>query len=78
METKQYHGFLRHILLENVLCILAAYTSYQKSKIKGSFFNDTGYPQVGRADKDSYPHNGRADKDSYLHDRHNQYIMLSL
>ena len=50
---------------------------------------DTGYPQDGRADKDSYPHDrradkdsyphdGRADKDSYPHDRHNQYIMLRL
>ena len=31
------------------------------------FFEDTGYPHHGRADKDSYPHEGRADKDSYLH-----------
>ena len=41
-QIKQYHGFLRCILLENELCILAAYPSYQKSKIKGSFFNSPG------------------------------------
>ena len=46
METKQYHGFLRRILLENVLCILAAYHCYQKSKIKGSFFNSPGQRAV--------------------------------
>ena len=42
--------------------------------LTGDIF-DTGYPNDGRADKDSYPHDGRADKDSYPHDRHNQYII---
>ena len=33
------------------------------------FYEDTGYPHDGRADKDSYPQDSRADKDSYPHDR---------
>ena len=32
------------------------------------FYEDTGYPHDGRADKDSYPHDRRAHKDSYPHD----------
>ena len=65
--------------------------NYSRSKKKCSRPErvDTGYPNDGRADKDSYPHDGRADKnsyphdgladkDSYPHDRHNQYILLSL
>ena len=53
------------------------------------YYEDTGYPHDGRADKDSYPHDGRADKDSYPHnrradrdsyphDRHNQYMYIIL
>ena len=75
-------------ITENSDCKLSVECVTMKSPFKGSHSkqqyiglinkNDTGYPQDGRADKDSYPHDGRADKDSYLHDRHNQYIMLSL
>ena len=32
------------------------------------FYEDTGYPHDGRANKDSYLHDGRVDKDSYPHD----------
>ena len=34
----------------------------------GKWFEDSGYPHDGRADKNPYPHRRRADKDSYPHD----------